>query len=485
MNRRNRSLIRQQSVSRSDSGFQEQAATPGRRPAYLIAGAMALAGNMALAAPFGTFDPRSMAMGGTGVASGTGANASFYNPALLANEQKWHIEFPVVGLRAADPDELLSELEKFQNDGELTTLESAVSAFNNNPGFEEKEAVISGMRKANARVETFSGKPLEGDFFAGSVVAIPGNGSGMALHISGSAAGSGQLVYKDAETVNDLTRELDEIFDIQAALRDAISANDNEAAASALRELDSFISRSQFVNASTINDDIVISLNEDATKPRSEILTRAIASAEIGFSYARSFDFGSGKLAIGITPKFQKITTVDFKADVDTDPDTIAIENYREDSSSFNLDIGVSKHYNNGVTTGIVAKNLVSQRFRTANVTGRGDIEQKPQLRFGAAHAKNWNPAIGTTVALDVDITENEVAFDGKSRQLGVGAELDFYSTVQLRMGYRTDLGAENHADTLTAGLGISPFGMHIDLAISASANLEQAYGGIQFGLRY
>jgi hypothetical protein len=34
--------------------------------------------------PFGIFDPRSIAMGGTGVASGTDSNASYFNPALLA-----------------------------------------------------------------------------------------------------------------------------------------------------------------------------------------------------------------------------------------------------------------------------------------------------------------------------------------------------------------------------------------------------------------
>ncbi|HFC54222.1 MAG TPA: hypothetical protein ENJ43_07285, partial [Gammaproteobacteria bacterium] len=69
---------------------------------------MALTSNIALAAPFGTFDPRSLAMGGTGVASGTGANASFYNPALLANEQRVIVEFPIIGFQVADPDELVS-----------------------------------------------------------------------------------------------------------------------------------------------------------------------------------------------------------------------------------------------------------------------------------------------------------------------------------------------------------------------------------------
>ena len=49
------------------------------------------------AAAFGTFDPRSMAMGGAGVASGTSANANFFNPALLAaarTDEDFSLEFP-------------------------------------------------------------------------------------------------------------------------------------------------------------------------------------------------------------------------------------------------------------------------------------------------------------------------------------------------------------------------------------------------------
>ncbi len=446
---------------------------------------MALTGNIVLAAPFGTFDPRSMAMGGTGVASGTGANASFYNPALLANENKVNVEFPIMGLRVADPDELITDLDEFQDGNELTNLENAVSAFNITPATAEKDAVIANMRTTNDKVETFSGRPLEAEFFAGTSVSIPGNGFGMAFHLSGLAAGGGQLAYKDAETVNDLTNELDEIFGIQTSLNDAVAANDTTGITSALNDLQNFVDNSKFVDVTRIGNQIDISLNEDAVKPRSEIQTRAIASTEIGFSYARNFDFKFGGLAIGVTPKFQKITTVDFRADVDTDPDTVDIENYTETSSTFNIDVGVAKHYGNGVTTGVVLKNLLPQSFKTVNVTGRGNIKQKPQLRFGAAHAKNWNPVVSTIVALDLDLTENDAGFDDKSRVLGIGAELDLYSTTQLRVGYRTDLSSNSYADTVTAGLGVSPFGVHFDLAVSTSPNLEQAYGGIQFGFRY
>ena len=58
------------------------------------------------AMPFGTFDPRSLSMGGTGVASATATNAVFYNPALMAqfeyNEDEGRTSefiFPVISVQ--------------------------------------------------------------------------------------------------------------------------------------------------------------------------------------------------------------------------------------------------------------------------------------------------------------------------------------------------------------------------------------------------
>ena len=444
-----------------------------------VATAMTLTGNITLAAPFGTFDPRSLAMGGTGVASGTGANASFYNPALLANELRVIVEFPVIGFQVADPDELVSDLEEFQNGSELNDLESAVRNFNLNPTRGNATGVTDNMITTSDKVATFSNRPLEGALFGGTTVAIPGESYGMAFYLAGQASGGGQLEYKDAQTVTDLTNELNSAFDLQEQW-DTLTPQQRQ------DQLTALVTNSKYIQVVPDGSgQLTISLNEGAVKPQSEIQSRAVLATEFGFSYARNFEFQFGELAIGVTPKFQKITTIDYEADVDTDPNNVNIEDYMESSSAFNIDIGVAKRYGNGVTTGLVLKNLIPQSFRTVNVTGRGDIEQKPQLRFGAAHAKKWNPVLSSVLAMDLDITENSAGFDDKSRVLGLGAELDLYSTVQLRLGYRSDLSSDSYADAITAGLGISPFGVHMDLALSASPNLAQAYGGLQFGFRY
>ncbi len=437
----------------------------------------ALSGNVALAAPFGSFDPRSMAMGGTGVASGTGANASFYNPALLAKNSQFNLEFPVVGFNVADPDELIKDLDDFQSGNELDSLDRAVTNFNLNPNSTNAQAVVDSMSDVNNIVKTFSNRALEGSLFGGSVVSFPTANWSMAVHISGVAAGGAQLDYRDAQTVDTLNNELTQLITLQDAVNNATT---NAERIAALQDLQDFASSSQFVQYDPVTETATIT----NVNPESELQTRALAVAEVGISFARNFEFSFGELAIGVTPKYMQVSTIDYVANVRSAE--FNLDTNQVNSSTFNVDVGVAKQYANGVTTGLVIKNLIPQSFKTANTTGMGDIELKPQLRLGVAHSATWNSVAGSTVALDLDVTENDpVGFDQKTRYLGVGGELDLYRTVQLRAGYKKNLSDGSYADSISAGLGLSPFGIHMDLAVSASPNLEQVAGGLQFGFRY
>ena len=71
---------------------------------------------LALAFSFLTFEARSAAMGGVGVATGT-RNASFYNPALLATADEaydWYAVVPAYSESEVDPDNLNGRLRTFQ-----------------------------------------------------------------------------------------------------------------------------------------------------------------------------------------------------------------------------------------------------------------------------------------------------------------------------------------------------------------------------------
>ena len=89
-------------------------------------------------APFYSFDPRSLAMGGTGVASGDLTNASFHNPALLAAAQDSDdFSFTLSGgARAGDPNDLVDKFDTISTSIDslnslITQYESSLSVFNN------------------------------------------------------------------------------------------------------------------------------------------------------------------------------------------------------------------------------------------------------------------------------------------------------------------------------------------------------------------
>ncbi len=84
----------------------------------------------ALALPFGTYDARTMAMGGVGVATGV-RTAAFNNPALLTTADEvheWFLLLPTVGRQLDDSDNLKGSLANFKQAAD--TLEITNNAAN-------------------------------------------------------------------------------------------------------------------------------------------------------------------------------------------------------------------------------------------------------------------------------------------------------------------------------------------------------------------
>ena len=88
---------------------------------------------MALALPFSSFDPRSMAMGGTGVAVDDPSTAPFFNPAMLSesdHSKKFSVEFATLGASIVDPGNLHSNWSTLNSS--TSALTSAGSAMTTN-----------------------------------------------------------------------------------------------------------------------------------------------------------------------------------------------------------------------------------------------------------------------------------------------------------------------------------------------------------------
>ncbi len=127
---------------------------------------------------------------------------------------------------------------------------------------------------------------------------------------------------------------------------------------------------------------------------------------------------------------------------------------------------------------GIAARDLLSRSFVT--VLGN-HIEVKPKVTLGASYLTKL-----TTLGLDIDLVPNKPMVVGlikESQFVRVGAEFDAWSWAQIRMGYRHDVKG-NYAGLPSIGLGLSPFGIHLDLSV-ASAGKKEVAVSLQAGFRF
>src|SRR5690606_18647687 len=115
-------------------------------------------------------------------------------------------------------------------------------------------------------------------------------------------------------------------------------------------------------------------LDASATDPNfsSTVQVVAVAIADVGISFAREFEFGGEKVAIGITPKLQKISTFHYADEVDgfDDVDSDTFKDTQQDYTRANLDIGASYRFGESEKwmVGLTGKNLLGGSFDYADV---------------------------------------------------------------------------------------------------------------------
>jgi hypothetical protein len=404
---------------------------------------LAAASGEALAMPFIAFDPRSFAMGGTGVASGTSANASFYNPALLAaahHHDDFSLELPIVAASVADPDNLVKAANDFNNNKYMSNFSNAVTAFNTDPtNSANRNALLTSAQNLETGLQSLSNKTLQGQLDAGMVVGIPSRSLGVALYVNGWMVGGGEakLSQSDISTIDTI------INDIKSGSTGSIT--DPTAAGSS--------------NSFT-----------------SSLEARFALLAETGVSLAREFTIGADKISLGVTPKFVQVRTYDYAfSGKSLDNAKVSLNDGETTSSNFNLDVGAVKKFGGNLQTGLSIKNLIPETYTTAL---GNTIKVDPQARVGVAMQNSWN-----TLAADLDLTENQpVGFDTKTRYLGLGGELNALSWAQVRIGYRYNI-ADAKTSVATAGIGLSPFGVHMDLAVEGGAH--ELGASFQTGFRF
>ena len=429
--------------------------------------ALLLGSSAAFAIPFGSFDTRSMAMGGAGVAVGGPDAAPLFNPALLSvskEEDDFALILPTIGVRVADPDKLIDSVDKFNSGKYIQTLDSsinapvtglnaAIAAFNANPNpttlaamQTAAGAVGTNLNNVSTQLSTLSNKPITVDGGVATVVGIPSKKFGVAFYANAAVATGGIFKYNDAATISAL-----------AAQATCLASATTPAAV-------------------TLCGTITFNNNTTLT---SGINFKGVALGEFGFSLSRVFNIANHDIALGITPKIIKAQLFDaqLKINDSNSQSNVTGADFLAEYSLVNFDLGAAKNYSNGWRTGFVIKNVIPQTLDFKNVHGGApsgstptptgeQLTLKPQARIGVSHANSWS-----TVALDVDLTRNDPAgFENATQYVALGGELNAFDWAQLRAGYRVDM--VNSARNVTSvGLGFSPFGVaHADLAVAGNA---------------
>lgn len=442
--------------------------------------ALLLGSSFAAALPFSSFDTRSMAMGGAGVAVGSADAAPLFNPALLSvtnDKDKFAIILPTVGIRVADPDKLLDSIDKFQSGNyvdnlttsvtnlntAITNLTSSQAAPNVTALGTSATSVATNLNSVSTQLATLSNKPITLDGGVATVVGIPSKKLGVAFFANGTVATGGMFQFTDAPLLATLATQTQCLANAANTTINPTPAQ--SAAAAALCTPPNFTSSSL----------------------TSGINFRGVVLGEFGFSLSREFHPYNKSYAFGITPKIVKATLFDALINVNSSNKTnVTGADYIAEYSIANFDLGVAKDYNNGWRSGFVVKNVIPYKldFKRAPTAGAtpvatGDtLTLNPQARIGISHANSWS-----TVALDVDLTRNDPAgLEKTTRYVALGGELNALGWAQLRAGYRMD--TENSARNVTSiGLGFSPFGVHADFAVAGNAN--EIGASFQLGFRY
>ncbi len=381
-----------------------------------------------LALPFGAMDPYSFSMGGTGVASGTRANAAFYNPALLATleqDDRYSVQLPL-GYRQYDRDKVHDALNTYQDSLLEQNYDTALNNFktgNYGDGgtlATAQQEVFDRTALLRNQLELLVEKPMHREFLGGVVVGIPHEKLAMSLVVDVRMVGGAVINVTDND-LDELQRIMDDL---------------NNGSLSTAETFDS----TQFTSA---------------------MQGRGVTLTEFKLSVAQERDLFGYKMAFGITPKYIQATSFDYATPGNLDTAEFDASLGQWDSDAFDIDVGAAKRYGNGWSTGASIINLIGQKYDT--VLGN-QVKVNPQARLGVSHTTEW-----TLVALDLDLNEaNSTGFDSKTQYLAIGAELDVFDMINLRIGYRHNM-SDTATSIATAGIGMEVFGAQLDLAVGAN----------------
>ncbi|WP_250656980.1 conjugal transfer protein TraF [Alkalimarinus coralli] len=382
----------------------------------LSIGVIVAGSQTAVAAPNPFQDARSFAMGGTGVASSSPASASFHNPALLAikHEEKhdgFGLILPSANAKFADDEDVVDQIDDIQN--EIDTFNSAVNR-------NDQAAVQASAARLSSQFSKLDNDTARVDVGVGAALVIPNKALAVSVFLDGTVKGT---VRGD-------------ISDSDIAYLDAVAAGAPPA-------------------------------EIDETTLTSEATAIVGGISEFGVSFATALDHNGNTLTLGVSPKYVSLVTYEYTANVASfDDDDFDSDEHETDDSTFNMDLGVAYQFGDSGQwiTGLSIRNVIPTDLKTKSGIS---MDVDPQATVGVAYTRDI-----FTLTADLDLTENKAfGFEDDNQFISVGGEFDLLDIAQFRVGARHNFGSSNDSEGVeedsqfTAGLGFSPFGVHIELS--------------------
>jgi opacity protein-like surface antigen len=369
----------------------------------------------------GWMEARGDAMGGTGVASAHYGTAALSNPALLTHfgpTDDFSLVLPSVGAQVSDPDNTVDKADDVKD-----LWDRFDAAADSQSGVSESAAALKN------KLQDLKDTHANGQVGASVVATVPNQTLPFAVVVKswGTVSVEGKVSDHDLDYLDKVA--------------------DGDIPPSAV----------------------------DKNSLTSKAYGRAAVITDVGVAMAHEFETAGQRWSLGITPKYQRIDLFNYNVSVrDFDKSDIHSGDYRNTKTGFNADLGLATDLTDNWTLGLAVLNVIPRSVETKPVNGStGTFKVKPQATAGAA----WHSGFITT-ALDVDLTEASRFDTDKKRQFAsAGVELNAWSWMQVRAGYRQNI-ISNNGSAFTAGLGFSPFDV-VHLDITGIAGTDRTYGAV------
>lgn len=370
---------------------------------------------------------RAMGMGGVSSVGGSYLSAPTNNPALLASQIDETDDFgmilPGLSIEAEDSNDLVNGIDEFQD--AYDRLEDALEQAESNPQL-ANEAELNQAR--DNLIDKFAN--LDSELLVGVDAG---------LVIAGHTRFGSMALFGDTQIDAKLIADIDE-------------QNDSEV-----------------IRTAESTDELEDNLNSAAQVIAANVL-------ELGVTYADNYQYQGHQFSVGITLKNQRVDFFNYRENISTfDEDDFDADEYLNDESNFNVDLGVVYKVDQNWTLGLSARNLMSADYSSIEVNDNVvTYKIGPEFTLGAAYQASY-----VTIAADLELTGTE-RFNGSeddSQYASIGIEGDLFKWAQLRLGYKHDIEG-NYDGKYTFGLGLAPFGVfHVDLAGQYAEDRKGALG--------